>query len=389
MKSSILTFFLSFILGTTLAHGATRVVTDSNAQTEINAAANGNIIRFMPGTYPKISVVDKDLVFKHHGSVKANVFEIEANGSKLDLIDFSAAEVFANKSQNHTSRLRVVRGKYGRITSDAKNTVLAYSTLNYLKINDSGIITGNDFDGDTQFFSQVPVGGGIGIDINSSNAVVIINNNKIHDYYLSSSASITNTCIGIRIQGSAKVDMLNNVIWDCFDNNGHAGEDNSCIGVFVKSSLNVRVLGNIFWNCYVRDNYGGHSGAAGGVSIVAPLGVVVQNNLYWKNHGDSNTDIKGGAVRSGSVISDPKFTDLANGDYSLASNSPCIDAGPPDPQYNDRDGSRNDIGMFGGHNFIPDGRTTNKPIVLGLDVAPIAVPTGGTVTIESTGATVK
>ena len=40
-------------------------------------------------------------------------------------------------------------------------------------------------------------------------------------------------------------------------------------------------------------------------------------------------------------------------------------------------------------NFIPDGRTTNKPIVLGLDVAPIAVPTGGTVTIESTGATLK
>ena len=66
-----------------------------------------------------------------------------------------------------------------------------------------------------------------------------------------------------------------------------------------------------------------------------------------------------------------------------------IDAGPPDPQYNDRDGTRNDIGMFGGHNFIPDGRTTNKPIVLGLDIAPIAVPTGGTVTIESTGATVK
>ena len=82
---------------------------------------------------------------------------------------------------------------------------------------------------------------------------------------------------------------------------------------------------------------------------------------------------------------DPKI----NGDNTLKPNSPCIDAGPPDPQYNDRDGSRNDIGMFGGHNFIPDGRTTNKPIVLGLDIAPIAVPTGGTVTIESTGATVK
>ena len=385
MKSSILTFFLSLILGTTLAHGATRVITDSNAQTEINAAANGDIIRFMPGTYPKISVVDKDLVFRHHGSVKANVFEIEANGSKLDLIDFSAAKVFANKSQNRTSRLRVVRGKYGRISSDAKNTVLAYSTLNYLKINDSGIITGNDFDGDTQFFSQVPMGGGIGIDINSSNAVVIINNNKIHDYYLSSSSTISNTCIGISIQGSAKVDILNNLIWDCFDNTGSGNENNSCIGVFAKSSIDVRIMANIFWNCFVRNQSGGHSGTAGGVSIVAPIGVVIQNNLYWKNHGDSNTNIKGGAVRIGAVIGDPKL----NADHTLASDSPCIDKGPPDPQYNDRDGSRNDIGMFGGHNFIPDGRTTNKPIVLSLDVAPIAVPVGGTVTIESTGATVK
>ena len=82
---------------------------------------------------------------------------------------------------------------------------------------------------------------------------------------------------------------------------------------------------------------------------------------------------------------DPKL----NTDGTLKPDSPCIDKGPPDPQYNDRDGSRNDIGMFGGHNFIPDGQTTNKPIVLGLDVAPIAVPIGGTVTIESTGATVK
>jgi hypothetical protein len=45
--------------------------------------------------------------------------------------------------------------------------------------------------------------------------------------------------------------------------------------------------------------------------------------------------------------------------------------------------------MFGGHNFIPDGKTTNKPIVLGLDAAPTFVPVGGTITIESTGATVK
>jgi hypothetical protein len=385
MKNSIRTLFLSLLLGTALAHGATRVVTDSNAQTEINSANNGDIIRFMPGTYPKISVVDKDLVFKHHGSVKANVFEIEANGSRLDLIDFSAAEVFANKSQNRTSRLRVVRGKYGRITSDADNTILAYSTLNYLKLTDSGIITGNEFHGSSQFFSQVSVGGGIGIDINASSASVMINNNHIHDYKLSNSGNIYNQCIGIRIAGFPKVDILNNYIRNCFDNDRHGSEYTVGMGVYVLNSLDVRILGNIIQECYVFQGANGNN--IGSATIYAPLGVLVQNNLFYKISVNSTTAVGGGVQRTDSLFVDPKFD--TSGNLTLASDSPCINAGPPDPHYNDRDGSRNDIGMFGGHNFIPDGRTTNKPIVLGLDIAPIAVPTGGTVTIESTGATVK
>jgi len=385
MKHSILTFLLGLTLGTNLTQGASVVVTDSNAQTEINSANNGDIIRFMPGTYPKISVVDKDLVFKHHGSVKANVFEIEANGSKLDLIDFSAAEVFANKSQNRTSRLRVVRGKYGRITSDANNTILAYSTLNYLKLTDSGIITGNEFDGDTQFFSQVSVGGGIGIEINASSAEVMINNNYIHDYKLNNDSDIYNQCIGIRIEGFPKVDILNNYIKNCFDSSHYGTEYTVGMGVYVLNSLDVRILGNIIQECYVRQGANGNN--VGSATIYAPLGVLVQNNLFYKINQYSTTAVGGGVLRTDSLFVDPKFD--TSGDLTLASDSPCIDAGPPDPQYNDRDGSRNDIGMFGGHNFIPDGRTTNKPIVLGLDIAPIAVPTGGTVTIESTGATVR
>jgi hypothetical protein len=37
---------------------------------------------------------------------------------------------------------------------------------------------------------------------------------------------------------------------------------------------------------------------------------------------------------------------LLNGDYSLQPNSPCINAGDPDPVYNDSDGSRNDMGAI-------------------------------------------
>ena len=35
----------------------------------------------------------------------------------------------------------------------------------------------------------------------------------------------------------------------------------------------------------------------------------------------------------------------------MSSNSPCIDAGMTDVLYNDLDGSRNDIGAFGGSNI--------------------------------------
>ena len=62
-----------------------------------------------------------------------------------------------------------------------------------------------------------------------------------------------------------------------------------------------------------------------------------------------------------SILADPKFTDINNSDFTLASDSPAINAGPPDPQYNDRDGSRNDIGMFGGTILFPmDGPPINR-----------------------------
>ena len=152
---------------------------------------------------------------------------------------------------------------------------------------------------------------------------------------------------------------------------GHYG-----MGIYIESTGRCSIISNIIYDCY-----GGGNPTVGNRLIWAPAwGVLVQYNLLY-----GSKKVGGGVIDKDSIYQ----TAAINNDGTLKSNSPAINAGPPDQQYNDRDGSRNDIGMFGGHNFIPDGRTTNKPIVLGLDVAPIAVPTGGTVTIESTGATVK
>lgn len=51
-------------------------------------------------------------------------------------------------------------------------------------------------------------------------------------------------------------------------------------------------------------------------------------------------------------MADPQFVDepLPSGimDFRLKPVSPCIDAGDPAASYNDRNGSRNDIGAYGG-----------------------------------------
>ena len=99
--------------------------------------------------------------------------------------------------------------------------------------------------------------------------------------------------------------------------------------------------------------------------------------------------VGGGVTPSGTINADPKFVGGDPYDYHLQATSPAKDAGPPEARYFDHDGTRNDLGMFGGHSYLVNGKTTNKPIVLGLQAAPIAVPVGGIITIQSTGAVPK
>jgi hypothetical protein len=59
---------------------------------------------------------------------------------------------------------------------------------------------------------------------------------------------------------------------------------------------------------------------------------------------------------TGNLEIDPKFVlvtndgDWTNDDLTLKSTSPARDAGNPDPLYDDADGSRGDLGAYGGPN---------------------------------------
>ncbi len=67
-------------------------------------------------------------------------------------------------------------------------------------------------------------------------------------------------------------------------------------------------------------------------------------SIFWDNgveYADSVTGV-------GNLYVDPGFTDPAAGDFTLRSDSPAIDAGDPSGAFSDADGSRNDIGLYGG-----------------------------------------
>ena len=63
---------------------------------------------------------------------------------------------------------------------------------------------------------------------------------------------------------------------------------------------------------------------------------------YFDNHTGSSFSPDPG---TGEISADPRFADAV---YRLAEGSPCIDTGHPGAQYNDPDGTRNDMGAYGG-----------------------------------------
>ena len=88
----------------------------------------------------------------------------------------------------------------------------------------------------------------------------------------------------------------------------------------------------------------------------------------------------------GNLFIDPLFIAPEIGDFHLASMSSCIDAGKVGAAYQDPDGTRNDMGVYGGSgaaNWWP--YPAGGPVVIDLSVTPPSVPAGGTLTLQATG----
>lgn len=135
--------------------------------------------------------------------------------------------------------------------------------------------------------------------------------------------------------------IANNVIYD-----------NKCTGSPLYQSSGIYISGEeipVIKNNIIAKN--GHGGIYyTGSSTLSPI----FNALF-----DNVVDYTGCTPGEGFVSEDPEFvapdtdTNPDNDDYHLQAGSPCINAGDPNPVFNDKDGTRNDMGVYGGPDSLP------------------------------------
>jgi hypothetical protein len=155
---------------------------------------------------------------------------------------------------------------------------------------------------------------------------------------------------------------------------------NNTIDQCIKDGLHLQGCVGQDMNAKVYDNIITRNGECGMFCNRTIL--TTFNNDVWGN----GTNYCGCSPGPGCISENPRFVDPNTGNYRLQLASPCIDAGWPVKTELDPDGTRNNMGAYGGPGaatFWPD--SPGAPVVTDLTVTPGAVPADGTVTVRARG----
>jgi photosystem II stability/assembly factor-like uncharacterized protein len=183
------------------------------------------------------------------------------------------------------------------------------------------------------------------------NTVIVIDSYglRIDGFFFDGKTTVANTALDLRKPTTITHCVLMNVRLTSFTG-------------AVTSEAPVRLINNTFYNNYyamwlesgavgseiknniiTHSNYGFYNNAANGLTSY---------NLFFNN---SSGNYSSGAIYKdpgiGEITANPLYRSTASLDFRLQNTSPAINAGDPDPQYNDPDGTRNDMGAF--YNNIP------------------------------------
>lgn len=230
---------------------------------------------------------------------------------------------------------------------------------------------------------------------NSGNTITINANRTV----MIRGCTITGSGSGIHINQGANADIANNVLWGNTEGVSRNHGSGSLGTIVVRNNV-ITGSSGIGIALYAHPSCCGNcSGLSGDTSKV-----VINNVAY--NNGQCGVDLCGGggildveyndakgnspdycdnaSAGSGSLSVAPGFVNEVGGDFRLSANSSIRNSGKPG--YNDPDGTRGDLGAYGGPDaagFFPS--PEGGPTIRTMSLFPSSVPKNGTITLQATG----
>lgn len=342
----------------------------NNIQNAVTACQAGDTIKVQPGLYP--------------GEVTI--------GKKIILMGLDTTAIISNAP----NAIRMNSGSAGTVIRNLK--IMGNIYFAYTNSGEKIIISSNAIYGDMSAADQVILANNICYDtqINAANGAIIYNNTFLKTY--------AHNKVPVTVGGNEKSTL---VLYNVFKGdharaiytNGLANIiANTFDGVVIaiqNYSNGSKIYNNIFKNSNIGISYYTGNVGAGilannifynlntGIDQEFSIGItmIINNIFYNVTTIDSRENVSekkywyncfynSGVLPQGlnNMEADPQFVDAANGDFSLQSSSPCINAGNPDKMYLDLDLSRNDMGIYGGSHSLSNYENTN-PAVLFMNVS--------------------
>ena len=415
-KTNLLILLAGLALPQVLQAASYSVFSGQSIQTKIDAASNGDTVAIFGGTYTENLTVSKDVRLQ---LVAGQTVTLAGN---ITFSGLSNAYTFANFTWGgQTDKTITVNGcrnftingiksPAGSITATGSNTVAKIFATSLTSggitvsggANVQGIqssCTGITVNGSsTADFARCTVTGNMSVaagvnrvsfsrgtvteNLDSSSTLTYVSYSTLRWFRQRSNgqAYLVGNTINergangeqtVRAWDTATINAFNNIIRD---GAGGVWEGDNW-AFYISSGGRLVAQNNVIYNysgTAYQDRAFGLEGSNSNF-ISCNIAHVIQDHFIWAPFANnsvtynlSQTGSENGVLLLNRLNADPAFVDTTN--FVLGPTSPARNAGDPDPRFNDIDGTRNDMGIYGGPFYDPDGRTGSKPVVMQMEL---------------------